>query len=236
EGEGLAGHTFGNLFITALERITGDFSRAIQEAAKFLSVKGEVIPVTLDKVRLHARLENGEEIKGEANIDIPKHNGWLKIKEVYLEPVGRANKKAVEAIGEADLIVIGPGDLYTSVIPNLIVRDISAAVKKSKAKKVFVCNLMTKFGETNGFRASDFLRVMENHLGKELIDYFIVNAKKPGLNRLKKYSAERADFVEYDKEKFKGKKPLVLTGDFLRREGFLRHDPDKLAKVLTFFI
>ncbi len=236
EGEGLAGHTFGNLLITALERITGSFSQAIEEAAKLLSVKGDVIPVTLDKIRLRARLENGEEIRGETNIDIPKHDGWLKIKEVYLKPAGRANIKALEAVKEADLIVVGPGDLYTSVIPNLLVKNMPSAIKKSKAKKVCICNLMTKFGETNGFRASDFLRVMENYLGRNALDYFIVNIRKPSLNRLKDYSAERADFVEYDKENFRGKKPLVLTGDFLRSQGFLRHDPDKLAKVLTLLI
>lgn len=236
EGEGLAGHTFGNLFITALERLTGDFSRAVEEAAKLLSVKGEVIPVTLNKVKLVARLENGREIKGETNIDVPKHDGWLKIKEVYLNPSGRANVKALKAIAKADLIVIGPGDLYTSVIPNLLVKNIPAAIRKSKAKKVYVCNLMTKFGETSGFRASDFLKVLENYLGVGVLDYFIVNTKKPGFSRLKKYSEERADFVEYDKGNFTGRRPTVLVGDFLRRHGFLRHDPDKLAKVLTMLI
>ncbi len=236
EGEGLAGHTFGNLFIAALERLTGDFSRAIEEAAKLLSVKGEVIPVTLNKVKLVARLENGREIRGETNIDVPKHDGWLKIKEVYLSPAGRANDKALKAVREADLIVIGPGDLYTSVVPNLLVKDIPRAIKKSKARKVYVCNLMTKFGETSGFRASDFLKAVENYLGAGTLDYFIVNAKKPSFSRLKKYSEERADFVEYDKENFTGRRPTVLVGDFLRRHGFLRHDPGKLAKVLTLLI
>lgn len=237
EGEGLAGHTFGNLLITALERITGDFSRAVEEAARLLSVKGKVIPVTLNRVKLVARLENGREIKGETNIDVPKHDGWLKIKEVYLNPAGRANAKALKAISGADLIVIGPGDLYTSVIPNLLVKDIPRAIRKSKAKKVYVCNLMTKFGETSGFRASDFLKAIENYLGGGVLDYFIVNIQKPSLNRLKKYSEERADFVEYKKENFADRRrPLVLTGDFLRPHGFLRHDPDKLANVLTLLI
>jgi len=116
------------------------------------------------------------------------------------------------------------------------VEGIPAAVRRSKAKKVYVCNLMTKFGETSGFRASDFLKVIENYLGAGALDYFIVNTKKPSFSRLKKYSEERADFVEYDKGNFTGRRPMVLVGDFLRRHGFLRHDPDKLAKVLTMLI
>jgi uncharacterized cofD-like protein len=192
--------------------------------------------VTLNKVKLVARLENGREIKGETNIDVPRHDGWLRIKEIYLSPSGRANGRALKVIAEADLIVIGPGDLYTSLIPNLLVKDIPAAVRRSKAKKVYVCNLMTKFGETSGFRAFDFLKVIENYLGAGTLDYFIVNVKKPSFNRLKKYSEERADFVEYDKGNFTGRRPTVLVGDFLRRHGFLRHDPDKLAKVLTLLI
>ncbi len=228
----LKGHSFGNLLITALERITGSFERAVEEAGKILHISGEVIPVTLSNTRLEAELENGEIIKGETNIDIPKHNGKLKIKKVWLHPKALVNKKAVSAIKNADLIVLGPGDLYTSTIPNLLVRGIVEAIQKSRAKKVFVCNLMTKFGETTGFQASDFLKVIEDYLGKNILDYFIFNSKKPTPTRLRKYAKEKAKLVEYKKTDFAGKGISVIKGDFLREKGFIRHSSKKLAGIL----
>src|SRR3990167_1058978 len=135
EGAGLRGHNFGNLLLTALERITGSFSSAIAEAGKILSVEGTVIPVTLEKSRLMAELENGKIIKGEMNIDIPSHDGHLKIKRVWLEPNANLNAEAKRALLEADAIVLGPGDLYTSLMPNLLIKGFREALRASKAKK-----------------------------------------------------------------------------------------------------
>lgn len=233
EGAGLVGHNFGNLMITALERLTGDFSLAIQEAARILSVKGKVVPVALQAPRLFAELENGKVIKGETNIDIPGHDGRLRIKRIWLEPKAKLNPAAQNALLAAEAIVVGPGDLYTSIVPNLLVEGMKAALKKSRAKKIYVVNLMTKFGETNGFRAEDFLRVITDIIGDGVLDYVVVNNKKPNLHRLKKYAEEKAMFVAWENLP---KAPMPIFGDFLRAEGFLRHDPDKLAKTILSLI
>jgi uncharacterized cofD-like protein len=232
EGSGLCGHNFGNLLITALERIKGNFEKAIEEAGKILNIKGEVIPVTLKNTNLYARLENGQTIEGEANIDVPKHNANLKIEKVYLKPKALANKKAKSAILRADFIVIGPGDLYTSIIPNLLVKGIPQAIRKSKAKKIYACNLMTKFGETNNFSGLDFVKTVENYLGKDVLDYVIFNNKKPPTKRIKKYEKEGAAFVKFNKKDFRRKKFKIIIGNFLRKKGFIRHDPARLAKTL----
>lgn len=229
---GLVGHSFGNLLITALERIKGDFEKAIDEAGKILNIKGEVIPVTLRNTDLHALLENGQVIEGEANIGVPKHNPNLKIKEVYLKPKATVNKRARSAILRADLIVIGPGDLYTSIIPNFLVRGLPEVIKKSKAKKIYVCNLMTKLGETNNFTGPDFVKEIEEYLGKNVLDYAILNNKKPLAYRVAKYEKEGSTFVKYDKKNFQQNRCKIIDGNFLRERGFIRHDPAKLTKTL----
>ena len=233
---GVRGHSFGNLLITAFERMNGSFEKAIEHAGKILGVEGDIIPVALENTRLWAKLENGQIIKGETNIDIPKHNGNLKIKEVYLKPKVSANSRAKMAIAEADLIILGPGDLYTSIIPNLLVRGISGAIKKSKAKKVYVCNLMTKFGETNEFSAKDFARELERYLGENVINIVVFNNKKPSPQRLKKYAEEKAVFVDCNLKDFWQEGFTVVLADLLRARGFLRHDPGKLARTLTSLI
>lgn len=232
----LSGHNFGNLFITALERLTGNFEKAIYEAGKVLAIQGEVIPVTLDSAKLYAELENGVIVSGETNIDIPKHDPSLKIKKVFLRPVCEANSRAIEAVKKADLIVLGPGDLYTSLIPNLLVKGIISAVRGSKAKKVYLCNLMTKLGETNNFTALDFVNEIENYLGKAGLNYFVVNKTQPAEDRLRRYAEEKAILVEHKKSDFKGKKYKTISADLLRKTGFIRHDPDKLAKLLLSLI
>ena len=232
EGSGLSGHSFGNLLITALERIKGSFEKAIEEAGKILNIKGEVIPVTLQNTHLYATLENGKVVKGEANIDVPKHDPNLKIKRVYLKPQAKVNKKAKSAISKADLIIIGPGDLYTSILPNLLVNGIPKAIRKSKAKKIYICNLMTKHGETNNFCRLDFVREIEKYLGCKFLDYVIVNNRKPSSARIIKYEKEGAIFVKCNGKNNSRKKPKIIKGNFLRKKGFIRHDPNKLAKAL----
>jgi len=233
-GAGLKGHSFGNLFLTALERITGNFNQAIQEAAKILGIKGKVIPVTLDYTRLFARLENDFLVVGESNIDVPKHDGSLFIKEIFLNPKPKANKDTLKAIKEADLIIIGPGDLYTSIIPNFLVKGIKEAIKKAKAEKIYICNIMTKYGETNHFTAEDFFATLEKYLGKNIIDYFLINAERPKSFYLKQYKKEKAELVKYNRKELSSwKKPKVIFARLLRRGPLLRHDPDKLAKSIV---
>ena len=233
-GTGLKGHSFGNLFLTALERITGDFSQAVKEASKILGIKGKVIPVSLDYTRLFARLENDLLVVGESNIDVPKHDGSLFIEEVFLNPEPKVNKEAIKAIKEADIIIAGPGDLYTSIIPNFLVKGIKEAIKKSQAKKIYICNTMTKYGETNKFTAEDFFATLEKYLGKGVIDYFLVNIEKPKNCYLGKYNKEKAELVKYDRKLLSSwKKPRVIFTRLLRQSPLLRHDPNKLAKAIV---
>ncbi|MBI1985043.1 MAG: YvcK family protein [Candidatus Wildermuthbacteria bacterium] len=226
------GHNFGNLFITALTKQLGSFEEAIEMAGKILGIKGSVIPSTLQDVRLFAELENGEIIRGEANIDVPSHDGSLRIQKAWLEPEAKANPKAVDALKKADLIVIGPGDIFSSIVPNFLTEGLADAVRKSKAKKVYVCNIMTKFGETKGFGALDFFQTMEQYVGSNAIDFFLVNSAKPSQGRIKKYEKEKAEFVGLIPEHFKGKQTKVIVKNLMRPKGFIRHDPDKLANVI----
>lgn len=229
EGE-LRDHSFGNIFLSALEQVTGSFEKAVELASTLLNTKGKVIPVTLENVRLHAILENGKEIIGETNIDIPKHDGNLKIKNVFLKPTPQANPKAIDAIQKADLVVIGPGDLYTSIIPNLLVKGIVEALKNSKAKKIYIANLMTKFGETTNFKLSDFIKALEKYLGKNVLNYILFNSTRPDQHRLQKYSAENSVVVEKDLNTPDYYK--IIEADLITKNGFIRHDPDKTAKAI----
>lgn len=231
----LAGHNFGNLFLSALEKTEGGFHHAVSTAAQVLNVKGRVIPVTLSNVRLGAELENGKVVNGESNIDIPKHDSSLKIKKIFLKPVAKPNREALKAISEANLIIIGPGDLYTSILPNFLVPMVARAVATSRARKIYVCNLMTKNGETNNFTAPDFLSTLEKYLAPKCIDYIIVNTKRPGAVRLKRYAEEQAQPVAWPSD-FKGDpgKTTVVKADLLTKSGLIRHDPKKLAnKILN---
>ncbi|MCK4781572.1 YvcK family protein [Candidatus Parcubacteria bacterium] len=229
----LKNHNFGNLLITALSEMYGDFEKAIAEAGKLLNIKGAVIPSTLDNACLFAQLENGKIIKGETNIDIPKHNSNLKIENVFLKPECKINKRALQAITKANLIIIGPGDLYTSIIPNLLVKRIPQVIQGNKAKKIYICNLMTKLGETNNFNGQDFIETIEKYLGKDVLNYVIFNNKKPSNARVVKYEKEKACFVEYNPKQIgKNKNFQVIEENFLRTRGFIRHDSEKLAKTI----
>lgn len=233
KGGDLDGHNFGNIFLTALEKTEGTFYQAVTAASEVLNVKGRVIPVTLNNVRLNAELENGKIISKETNIDIPKHNPELKIKNIFLQPVAKANPDAIKAIKKADLIIIGPGDLYTSVLPNFLVSGVAKAIRFSKARKIFICNLMTKNGETNKFSVIDFLSAVERYLGKDVVDNFLVNSKKPGGVRLKRYAEEGAQLVALPAD-YKNylNKTNILKADLLTKSGLIRHDPKKLGRQI----
>jgi uncharacterized cofD-like protein len=228
----LRGHNFANLFIVALElSFRRNYEKAFGFIKEFLNINHEVLPVTLDNSELFAVLENGRIIKGETNIDIPKHDGRLKIKKVYLKPQAKAYKKAVEAIKRADLIVIGPGDLYSSLVQILLTKGIPEALKKSKAKKVFICNIMTKYGETNNFSVSDFTNEIEKY-AKCNLDYVIYNKKiisKKRLNNFRKKHPYLLDIVKegniVDRKKFIGADVIVSKGEIV-------HDSKKLSKII----
>ncbi|MBT7903681.1 YvcK family protein [Candidatus Woesearchaeota archaeon] len=231
---GLKGHSFGNLFLTALTQLTGSEEQAILEAGRVLKIKGLVIPVTLDKCNLCAELENGAVVKGETNIDVPKHDPNLKIDKMFLEPGANAHYGAIKAIEYADLVVIGPGDLYSSLVPNLLVKGISDALQKSSATKIYVCNLMTKHGESTGFCASDFLRVVKLHSGVRF-DHVICNDFSQVIlprETLDKYAKEKAYPVVVDFEKLKFNGINIISKNLLSNLKLLRHDPKKISDLI----
>lgn len=226
----LKGHTVGNILLTALEKITGSFPDAIAEAVKILNVKGKVIPVTLSQTKLVAELEDGSKIYGETNIDIPKHDGKKKIEKLFLNSKTAANPIALKEIKQADAVILGPGDLYTSIIPNLLIDGIPDAIKKTKGKVIYNINIMTKFGETNDYKASNFIKTIEEYLGKNVIDYVTINIQKPEGSIVKRYEQENVEFVVDDLKNLEN--PKIARGDFLRHGMFLRHDPIKLSEKL----
>ena len=226
----LRGHNFANILITALILSTGSYEKAIEETRKILNVKERVFPATLDNSNVCAVLENGKIITGETNIDIPKHNGNLKIKKVFLKPKARAYPEALKAIKNADLIVIGPGDLYSSLAQILLTEKISEAIGKSRAKKAYICNLMQKNGETNDFTVFDFASKIEDILGEKL-DYVIYNNRLPSPKQLKQHKKKNPELLGLTKintnlsgEKFIGKN--LLKGNTPE------HSPEKIAKIL----
>lgn len=248
QGVGIAGMTFGNLFMAALADIYKDQVKAVEVVQRLLHTKGKILPVTLDDVQLVARYENGNQVIGEHWIDEPKHDGRLKIVEIETIPLAKINAVAEKEILSADLIVLGPGDLFTSLVPNLIVKGIPEAIRKSRAKKVYVVNLMTKYGQTYGFKASDFVKVLEKYLGtNRVLDYVLINkSQKISAEILRRYKEEQAMMVEDDlgaDEDFKVIRADLLSpvevgkvaGDGLKRS-LLRHDSQKLAKEILKFL
>lgn len=230
----LRGHNFANLFITALELTTNNYVKTIKEISNFLNIKHEVLPATLDNANLYAVLENGKIISGETNIDVPKHNGNLKIKKVFLRPKARAYPQALRAIKKANLIIIGPGDLYSSLSQILLTQGIPEAIKESKAKKVYICNLMTKYGETNNFTVLDFTKEIEKYLGAE-VDYVIYNNFIPSQKIIKKYKKshpELLDLVKIPEDLPKSK----FIGKNLLKKNLIEHNPQKLAKIIMKFL
>jgi uncharacterized cofD-like protein len=230
-GEGLAGHTFGNLLLTALNDLTGGMDAAITEAAHLLRVKGQVLPVTLSHAHLYADLEDGRTIVGEAAID--RRRDSVPIKRVYLHPPAVATPPAMEAIETADLVVIGPGDLYTSLLPNLLVDGIREAIAASRCQTVYVCNVMTKHGETDGYAASDFLRAVTQYLGEGVIDAALLSYYE-SLPRdvLARYQAERAVPVSIDLERCYEYVPRLMVRPLAAAGTLVRHDPERLAEAL----
>jgi uncharacterized cofD-like protein len=233
-GNGLEGHCFGNLFLTALTEITGRSDLAIAEAARLLGTRGDVLPVTLSDSRLCAELEDGTHIRGETHIDIRGGGPTSRIKRVYLDPPSIANPAAMAALQEADAIVIGPGDLYTSVLPNLLVTGIAPAIRQAAATRIYVCNVMTKHGETDGFRASDFVAEVQHYLGGlRALDHVLLNdpATLPE-DVLGRYARENALPVEPDTDRCRqlGVEPHVRR--LASTTNLVRHDSAALANAI----
>src|SRR3989338_1500119 len=189
ENGGLGGHSFGNLLLSALEKVTGSFEKAVEEAGRILSIKGKVIPVTTNPVRLKMILSNQKILEGEKEVHLSEeiHKGY---KSIFLEPFPDVNKRAIDEIMNADVIILGPGGLYTSLIPNLLVEGISKALRDTQAKKVFVVNLVNKKIQTPRFNVSNYLYEIKRFVGKDVFYYIIVNSGTPSQDLLKKYAEE----------------------------------------------
>lgn len=234
-GNGLKGHSFGNLFLTALERINGNFNQAIKDAGEILNIKGRVIPVSLKECKLVAKLDDGSFVFGETNIDIPKkYKKTFVIKKLFLNHPVDANPDALKAMRAADYIVVGPGDLYTSIVPNFLVSKIKNCFAKSKAKKIYVCNIMTKFSETNGFRAVDFLNILEKYICKNCFDFCVINDYRHIPKKLlAKYKREKKSVPVFSNNDFKNYKKLkIIFKEIAKTNNLLRHDPEKIGDIL----
>ncbi|MBD2249830.1 gluconeogenesis factor YvcK family protein [Nostoc parmelioides] len=231
-GDGLTGHSFGNLFLTAMSDITGDLERAVAASSKVLAVRGQVLPATLSDVRLWAELADGRRIEGESSI--PKAGG--KIVKIGCIPANPpALPAAIKAIKEADYIIIGPGSLYTSLIPNLLVSDIADAIAQSQAPRIYVCNVMTQPGETQGYTVADHIRAIDAACGqRQLFDAVLVHKKSPSAQSLIRYAQQDSHPVFLDREAVSqlGRRIVLANVLYEDETGFVRHNPQKLAKVL----
>ena len=227
----LRGHNVANLLIAALELSTHNYEETIEAMNRLLGIKHKVLPVTMDKSEVKAILENGEIVEGETNIDKPKDKNRSKIKKVYLDPPAKAYDKAVQAIKEADLIVIGPGDLYSTLAQILLCDGINKAIKESKGKSVYIVNLMTKQGETDGFSVLDFTQQVEKILGQKL-DYVIFNDNIIEPKRMEIFKQKYKELLEPTKINQNLSPSKFFGSDLIQDSGEFVHDPKKLSKIL----
>ena len=228
-GRGLVGHNFGNLFLAALTHVTGDFVEAIRVSSKVLAVRGRIFPSTLSNVHLVAKLENGRQVHGETRITASRS----RIKQLMLSPRRvKPMPKAIEAIQQANLILLGPGSLYTSILPNLLIPEIANAIAKSKAPRVYIANLMTQPGETAGYALEDHLRAIQQHVPQRVIDWVVANRQKISPEIAERYRKEGAEPVVIDIPVLQRLGYKVMLDDLLEEHAVIRHDPKRLTKLL----
>jgi uncharacterized cofD-like protein len=229
KGTGLEGHSFGNLFLAALTSLTSDFSEAVRLSSEILATRGHIFPATAANIELEALMQDGTRVRGETKITAS--NG--RIQELSLVPPGPDPlPQTLEAIAQADVITIGPGSLFTSLIPNLLVRGIPQAIRESSAIKVYICNLMTQANESLGLTAADHLRALNAHAGTQIFDYALIN-RTPVSDDLKaKYALEGASQIVADLDAIEALGVCSVLGDYLFEDNVARHNTDRLAKDL----
>jgi uncharacterized cofD-like protein len=225
----LNGHSLGNLLLAALTTIGMDLELAIDEMSRLLHITGQVIPVALERADLCAELDNGDLVIGESNIDL-RGKSFPKIKRVFLEPSVIASPRAIDAILKADVVVLGPGDLFTSIVPNLLVKGIPEALAQTRATRIYVCNLMTKLGETDDFKASDFVRQIVHYLNGPHLDWALINTQEIPLTVRQAYFAEGARPVVYDVEDVRSQVPGVFVTHLGNNQVPLKHDHSRIAE------
>jgi uncharacterized cofD-like protein len=228
-GVGLAGHSFGNLFLAALTHITGDFPEAVRLSSNVLATRGRIFPSTAKNITLHATLDNGVIVKGETKIS----RSSRRIRRIKLVPAtARPLPEVIRAIHEADLILLGPGSLYTSIIPNLLVRGVAGAIARSHARCVYIANLMTQPGETTGYSVADHVRAIYEHTGKNLFHSIVVNRISAPARVLRRYRREGAEPVDPSFDELRGMGLQYIAANLLQRGGVIRHDQRRLAKLI----
>lgn len=230
----LKGQCFGNLFLAAMAAISENFEDAVQKMSSVLAVKGKVLPVTLDDMKLIAELENGEIIEGESKIPSEVIVRNTRIKKIAIKPIdAKPLEEAIKAINNADVIIMGPGSLYTSIIPNLLVKGIPEAICKSPAKKVYISNVMTQPGETDGFKVSNHLKVLMDYGVAENIDYVIANNGIIPPDIKEKYAKENAELVVLDYENISNLNVNVIEADLIKiTKRYVKHNAEKLAELI----
>jgi uncharacterized cofD-like protein len=231
----LHGHSLGNLLIAALSQVSGSFDMAIKETSRVLAIRGNVLPSTLDHVRLRAEYVDGSCAEGE--LDIVEHGKQQPIMHLSLFPAyAKALPEVLEEIEKASLIVIGPGSLYTSVLPNLLLPEVREALGHTRARKVYICNVMTQPGETDHLSASDHVRVLIEHAGPQVIDTVLVNQRSPSEEILQRYTGTGADWVRPDAEKIRQMGYRVIRGNFMNEGDVVRHDPAALSRAILYLL
>lgn len=231
----LKNQSFGNLFLAAMDGISDNFEDAVQKMSSVLAVTGKVLPVTLDDMKLKAQFKNGNIVEGESNIPEETIVQKTSIERIMIDPENaKALPDALEALYDADAIIMGPGSLYTSVLPNLLVKDIAYAIKKSKALRIYISNIMTQPGETDGFTASDHVKTIYSHVGHGIIDYVVANVEPIEEDLKEKYLKENSKLVEFDRKELDKLGVTAIEANLIEvKKGLIRHDADYLARVLA---
>jgi len=230
---GLAGHNFGNLFIAAMTEVLGDVEQALKESSKVLAVRGRVLPASTQTVRLWAKMTDGSIVEGESQIPLVNK----RIERVYLHPEETMPvESSLEAIRDADAIILGPGSLYTSILPNLLVRGVADTLRKSQAVKIYICNVMTQPGETDGYSASEHVQAILDHVGPGVIDYVVINNQNVAEELQQKYADQGAYPVKNDAEKVETMGIKVTQADVINETNLVRHDPLKLSRTIVSMI
>lgn len=226
----LEGHNFGNLFILAMLKVTGDFEKAIKESSKILAIRGRVVPSTLKRITLVAQHKDGSQTEGESSISKVRS----RIERLYIKPEGcAATEDALEAIQTADAIVIGPGSLYTSILPNLLIEDIGSALARSSAPKIYICNVMTQPHETDFHTAFDHVNAIIEHSRPEVLSHIVVNTGPIPQSILNKYAKEEAYPVVVDPAKIKGLGYTIIESELITAKDIVRHNPRRLVKIIA---
>lgn len=228
-GHGLTGHNFGNLFLAALTHITGDFAEAVRVSSRVLAIRGRIFPSTLANVTLKAILENGKLVRGETRITASRS----RIKKLMLAPPQvRPLDEALQAIRDADLILLGPGSLYTSILPNLLIPEMAQAIARSHAPRVYIANLMTQPGETTNYSVAEHLRAIQEHVKPRIVDFVVANRQRVSPAVARRYRREGASQVKVDAPRLRQMGARVLLGNLLEERNVIRHHSERLAQLL----